>query len=163
MSESIPAIQRLRERFPDQVRDLTAFDGDAVVSVPADRAYDVLEFLKDDPELQFHMLVDLCGVDYAERPERFEVVYTVRSFKVGRHLRLRAALPSANPAIRSVTPLFKAADWCEREAYDMFGIVFEGHPNLRRILTHEEFVGHPLRKDYASTERHKCTTSIELD
>jgi NADH-quinone oxidoreductase subunit C len=93
-------------------------------------------------------LVDLCGVDYLPREPRFEVVYLLRSMKTKDLLRLKTSLPGASPRISSVFSVWKAADWMEREAFDLFGIVFEGHPDLRRILLTPEWEGYPLRKDY---------------
>jgi NADH-quinone oxidoreductase subunit C/D len=109
--------------------------------------------LRDDPEYRCDLLLDLCGVDYPEREERFEAVYHLCSLPLGRRLRLKVPLPENDPVLPSLIGVWKAADWFEREAWDMFGIRFEGHPNLRRILTHEAFQGHPLRKDYDPARR----------
>ncbi len=99
------------------------------------------------------MLLDLCGVDYPERDERFEAVYHLYSLPRGERLRLKVPVTEADPSLPSLIGVWKAADWFEREAYDMFGLTFDGHPNLRRILTHDAFRGHPLRKDYDSARR----------
>jgi len=109
--------------------------------------------LRDDPEHRFDLLLDLCGVDYPEREERFEAVYHLCSLPLGRRLRLKVPLPEEDPVLPSLIGVWKAANWFEREAWDMFGIRFDGHPNLRRILTHEAFQGHPLRKDYDPARR----------
>jgi NADH-quinone oxidoreductase subunit C/D len=109
--------------------------------------------LRDDPEAGFDLLLDLCGVDFPDRAERFEAVYHLRSLSRGERLRLKVPVSEKDPVLPSLVGVWKAADWFEREAYDMFGLRFDGHPNLRRILTHEAFQGHPLRKDYDSARR----------
>ena len=109
--------------------------------------------LRENPETQFDLLLDLCGVDYPEREERFEAVYHLYSVPRGERLRLKVGVPESDPVLPSLIPVWKAADWFEREAYDMFGLQFEGHPNLRRILTHQAFQGHALRKDYDPARR----------
>ena len=110
----------------------------------------VLTFLRDDPACLFKMLVDLTAVDYPDRPERFEVVYNLLSLKHNRRVRLKIAVEDG-VAVPSATGIIGAASWYEREVWDMFGIAFEGHPDLRRILTDYGFEGHPLRKDFPLT------------
>ncbi len=117
--------------------------------VLADLALD----LRDDGETRFDLLLDLAGVDYPERDERFEAVYHLYSIPRGERLRLKVPVAEDDAVLPSLIPVWKAADWFEREAYDMFGLTFEGHPNLRRILTHEGFRGHALRKDYDPARR----------
>ncbi len=114
---------------------------------------DLARELRDDPESRFDMLLDLCGVDYPQREERFEAVYHLYSMPRGERLRLKVPVTEADPVLPSLVPVWKAADWFEREAYDMFGLRFTGHPNLRRILTHDAFQGHALRKDYDPARR----------
>ncbi len=109
--------------------------------------------LRDDPAAQYDLLLDLCGADYPEREERFEAVYHLYSIPRGERLRLKVPLAEEDPALPSLVGVWKAADWFEREAYDLFGIRFDGHPNLRRLLTHEAFEGHALRKDYDPARR----------
>lgn len=109
--------------------------------------------LRDSPETQFDLLLDLCGVDYPDREERFEAVYHLYSIPRGERLRLKVGVSEDDPTLPSLIPVWKAADWFEREAFDMFGLQFEGHPNLRRLLTHEAFQGHALRKDYDAARR----------
>jgi NADH-quinone oxidoreductase subunit C len=110
----------------------------------------VLTHLRDDPNCLFKVLVDLCGVDYPERPERFEVVYNLLSLKHNRRIRVKVATDETGP-VPSVTSVYSAAGWYEREAWDLFGIFFSDHPDLRRILTDYGFEGHPLRKDFPLT------------
>ncbi len=109
--------------------------------------------LRDHPDTRFDLLLDLCGVDFPEREERFEAVYHLYSVRRGARLRLKVPVAEGDPVLPSLIEVWKAADWFEREAFDMFGLRFEGHPNLRRILTHDAFQGHPLRKDYDPARR----------
>ncbi|HFE52504.1 MAG TPA: NADH-quinone oxidoreductase subunit C, partial [Bacteroidetes bacterium] len=113
------------------------------------------QLLRDDPDLLFNFLMDLTAVDYLNfgRKPRFEVVYNLYSLMKNLRLRLRVPVPEEDPVVRTVTHLWKSANWAEREVWDMFGIRFEGHPNLKRILLYEEFEGHPLRKDYPVNKR----------
>ena len=111
---------------------------------------DVLATLRDDPACQFEILIDLAGVDYPERAQRFEVVYHLLSPRLNQRLRVKLAADETTQ-VQSVIPVFPNADWYEREAYDMFGILFAGHPDLRRLLTDYGFQGHPLRKDFPLT------------
>ncbi len=111
------------------------------------------ERLKHDPALRYDLLLDVCGADYPGRAERFEAVYHLASLPYGRRLRLKVPVREDDPAVPSVIGVWKAADWFEREAFDMFGIRFDGHPNLKRILCHRAFQGHALRKDYDAGQR----------
>jgi NADH-quinone oxidoreductase subunit C/D len=114
---------------------------------------DVAAFLKNDPALDCKLLEDVCGVDYPDRADRFEAVYHLYSITHGHRLRLKVPVPEKDPVVPSVYGVWKAADWFEREAFDMFGIRFDGHPNLKRILCHPSFQGHALRKDYDPGQR----------
>ncbi len=123
------------------------FAGDVTVTVPRELVRDACRYLKQERGYRF--LVDLTAVDWTDREEgRFDVVYWMHRFDDSTRLRLRCAVPEADPTVDSVQPVWRTADWMEREVYDMFGITFEGHPNLERILTWEGFNGHPLRKDF---------------
>jgi len=143
----------LLDRFPAGA--IVAEEGRDQPTWRVDRAVlaDLARALRDDPESRYDTLLDLCGVDYPERDERFEAVYHLYSMPRAARLRLKVSLSEDDPVLPSLIPVWKAADWFEREAYDMFGFRFEGHPNLRRLLTHDGFVGHPLRKDYAPDRR----------
>lgn len=127
----------------------TAFD-EASISVPRDRIVEILKTLRDDPKCRFEVLIDICGVDYPERAERFDVVYHLLSPRLNQRLRIKIATDETT-AVPSVNDIFPAANWYEREAYDLYGIRFIGHPDLRRILTDYGFQGHPLRKDFPLT------------
>ena len=140
--------------------------GDVVFVVGRSGVRRALRALRDDPELRFDMLMDLTGVDrltLRDRFERFEVVYQLYSLWNGWRLRLRVPVPESDPRLDSVHDLWKAANWAERECWDMFGIRFDGHPNLKRILCHHEFVGHPLRKDYDRTRGQWCSRAETLE
>ena len=107
----------------------------------------LLAYLRDDPRCQFTTLIDICGVDYPERAKRFDVVYHLLSMRLNKRIRIKIQTDEQTPA-PSLVSLFAAADWFEREAFDMYGILFDGHPDLRRILTDYGFQGFPLRKDF---------------
>jgi NADH-quinone oxidoreductase subunit C/D len=128
-------------------------DGHSVLTVDRSRLLEVLRALKERPELDCDLLLDICGVDYPRRDPRFEVVYHIASLAHDHRFRVKVPVAEDDATMPSAYSIWKAADWFEREAYDMFGITFEGHPNLRRILTHEAFHGHALRKDYDPGQR----------
>ena len=143
----------LLERFPEgSVLPEEGFDQPTWI-VRREVLKDLALALRDDPDTRFDLLLDLCGVDYPERAERFEAVYHLYSMPRKERLRLKVPVSEADPVLPSLIDVWKASDWFEREAWDMFGLRFEGHPNLRRILTHEAFQGHPLRKDYDPARR----------
>ena len=145
-------LTALRTAFPEAVLDASVPPTDpAVVIRPGDLAA-VMAFLKAEPR-GYSMLLDLTCVDWPDRPDRFEMVYHVFSPASYKRLRVKAALPADGPAIASLTPLWKNADWLEREVFDMFGVRFEGHPNLCRLFMYDGFEGHPLRKDYPLRKR----------
>jgi len=124
--------------------------GELSVVVSRDRIAGVLTKLRDDAACQFEVLIDICGVDYPERADRFDVVYHLLSPRLNQRIRIKIATGETTP-VPSVNDVFPAANWYEREAYDLYGIRFTGHPDLRRILTDYGFQGHPLRKDFPLT------------
>lgn len=121
-----------------------------IVEVNRDQIVKAMLFLRDDPQCLFKQLVDICGVDYPERSERFEVVYNLLSLKHNQRVRLKISTDEATP-VPSATGVFRSAGWFEREAWDLYGIMFSEHEDLRRILTDYGFEGHPLRKDFPLT------------
>ena len=121
--------------------------GELTLDVAADKIAPVLTFLRDDPRCRFTTLIDICGADYPVRPKRFDVVYHLLSMQLNHRIRLKIQTDEQTP-IASVAGIFPCADWFEREAFDMFGILFSGHPDLRRLLTDYGFQGFPLRKDF---------------
>ncbi|MBL8837139.1 MAG: NADH-quinone oxidoreductase subunit C [Alphaproteobacteria bacterium] len=124
--------------------------GELIIRAQRERVLDVLRFLRDDERCAFKVLVDVCGVDYPERPERFEVVYNLLSLRHNARIRVKVATDENTP-VPSATAVFSAAGWWEREAWDLYGIFFADHPDLRRILTDYGFEGHPMRKDFPLT------------
>lgn len=123
---------------------------EVIAVVPAAKIVEVLTLLRDHPLIKCEMLADLCGVDYPERPQRFDVVYNLLSLKHNHRIRIKVQTDVQTP-VPSVVGVYPAANWLEREAWDMYGIMFAGHPDLRRILTDYGFDGHPLRKDFPMT------------
>ncbi len=147
--EPLEIAEKIKERFPEEVKDISEFRGQVSLTVKRERIVEICKWLHDEPALQFDYLKDLCGVDYlGKKPIRFEVVYTLYSMKHHHMIRLKAEVPEEDPTIDSVISIWRGADWHERECFDMFGIQFKGHPDLRRILLPEDWEGHPLRKDY---------------
>ncbi len=148
--------KQLRERFAEEVLGWTVFREQHVLQVRRAEIVEILRFLRDDPAAGFEMLTDLTCIDHlkwpddmaASAPERFAVVYQLTSLKSNARLRVKAFVSEEHCEIDSVTSLWKAAEWSEREAFDMFGIDFIGHPDLRRILMPDDYEGFPLRKDY---------------
>ncbi|MBI5639876.1 MAG: NADH-quinone oxidoreductase subunit C [Nitrospirae bacterium] len=147
--EPIEIAERLKERFPADILHIKEFRGQVSVTLRKDRIVEICRYLHDEPDLSFDYLTDVCGVDYLGKKEkRFEVVYHLYSIRHRHMIRLKAEVSEKDPYIDSVMPVWVGADWHEREAYDLFGIVFKGHRDLRRILMPEDWEGHPLRKDY---------------
>lgn len=148
-----PALRRLIETQRAAVLETHAQHGDATALVQRAKIVDVLTALRDDPALEFDMLTDLTAVDYLPRTPRFEVVYHLVSTRRHHRVRIKAAVPEDDPCIASAVGVFPSANWMEREVWDLYGIRFEGHPDLRRILLYDQFEGHPLRKDYPKERR----------
>ncbi|WP_456434318.1 NADH-quinone oxidoreductase subunit C [Thermosulfuriphilus sp.] len=143
---------RLKDRFGEDILEFVEFRGDLTIEISREKQFEILKALKEDPAFGFDMLIDVIGLDNFPPPEgglRFEVLYLLLSTKTNERLRVKVRVPEDDPRLRSVTSIWKAADWPERETYDMFGVVFEGHPNLKRLLMWDEFPAYPLRKDYA--------------
>jgi NADH-quinone oxidoreductase subunit C len=155
-------LARLREHFPAAVLATHAYRGDATAQIAPQALVDVCTFLRDDPALAFDFLVDVTAVDYIGSVPRFEVVYHLCSMTRNHRVRLKARVPEEDPRIASLTPLWRGANWLERESFDMYGIRFDGHPDLRRIYLYEEFQGHPLRKDYPKEKRQPLVSQREL-
>jgi len=124
--------------------------GELTLNAARDRIVEVLTFLRDDPQCRFEVLIDICGVDWPSRERRFDVVYHLLSPRLNQRVRVKLETDEETP-IASAVNVFSAANWFEREAYDMYGILFSGHPDLRRILTDYGFQGHPMRKDFPLT------------
>lgn len=146
--------EKISKQWNTQYYEFSHKFGDDVLTIPKEDVIKVLSFLKAEGE--FDYLMDVCGVDYPKRTKRFDVVYHFFNSKDGSRLRVKTQV-GENESLPSAISIWRGADWFEREAYDMFGIRFDGHPNLRRILTHHQFVGHPLRKDYEADAQQHCT------
>lgn len=146
--------EALRAQFGDAVGSVTEQRGEVTAVVRPESVADIGRFLREDARLAFEQLVDVCGVDYLEykgHPDdgpRFAAVYHLLSISHNHRLRVKAYVPEQNPVLPSVVDVWASAAWFEREAFDLFGLIFEGHPDLRRILTDYGFSGHPFRKDF---------------
>jgi NADH-quinone oxidoreductase subunit C len=147
MTETNLAVEKLKEKFPGSILDVKTFRNEVSVTVQKKDIMEICKFLHSDPDLQYHMLTDLCGLDLFPETPRFEVVYLLNSIKKNQRLRLKARV-GERESISSVESIWKVANWYEREAYDLLGITFENHPDLRRIMLWDGYEGHPLRKDY---------------
>jgi len=154
---SVRVLERLTQRFGDSVLATHSHRGDDTCVVKKEHIIQVLEFLKGEPDLAFDLPMDLTVVDHLGREPRFEVVYHLLSIKYKHRVRVKAPVSEEEPTIASATPLYRGWNWFEREAFDMYGIRFEGHPDLRRMFMYEQFQGHPLRKDYPKEKRQPLT------
>lgn len=162
-SERIEVV-RIREHFPGAIHEVNTFRGDTRITVARELIAPILQLLRDDPELQYNFFAECLGVDYLDpktrkyilgKPHRFEVVYNLYSLKDartgrGRNARIfvKVGVPEEDPVVPTVTGVYPGANWPEREIWDMFGIRFSGHPDLRRILMSDDWIGHPQRKDF---------------
>ena len=147
-------IDRINSKYKGAILDSHDFRGDQTITVQKNVLIELFKFLRDDPELDFKFLMDLTAVDYLNRKDsRFEVVYHFYSLKHNHRLRVKVSVSEDDCTIDSVSSLWKTANWYEREVWDLYGIKFNGHPDMRRILLYEEFKGHPLRKDYPINKR----------
>jgi NADH-quinone oxidoreductase subunit C len=144
-------LKKLKQRFSDSILDIIEFRGEFTFIITKETLLEICEFLKNDSELQYNFLSDVCGVDYPEREKRFEIVYNLYSIPNKWRVRLKIFVGENEP-VPSITSIWEGANWPEREIFDMFGIEFENHPDLTRILMPDDWVGHPLRKDFPLTK-----------
>ena len=147
------ALDKLAASYGADIVSTHSDFGDDTAVVRRERIVEILAFLRDDPALRFDFAMDLTGVDHFGEEPRFEVVYHLYSLEKKHRVRIKARLPENDPSIDTAVSVWPGINWYEREAYDMYGIVFRGHPNLTRILMYEGFEGHPLRKDYPKDRR----------
>ena len=140
----------IKKALPHALKTSTVTYDEMTILVERDQIVDVLRFLRDDSQCLFETLIDLCGVDFPDRSKRFEIVYHLLSMRMNQRIRVKVRTDEEG-AVPTVTDVYSAADWFEREAFDMYGIVFAGHPDLRRLLTDYGFEGYPLRKDFPLT------------
>ncbi|MCV3240374.1 NADH-quinone oxidoreductase subunit C [Mesorhizobium sp. ZC-5] len=151
MSEALETLAtHLKAKLDGKIRDAVMAYGELTLSVEAAEIAGVLTFLRDDRQCQFVSFIDISGADYPSRPNRFDVVYHLLSPKQNLRIRVKVTTDEVT-MVPSVTGVYPGADWFEREAYDLYGILFSGHPDLRRLLTDYGFEGHPLRKDFPLT------------
>ena len=159
-------LEKLTAKFPGAVKGSADRFGQLEIQLEAKSIADVVVYLRDDSEMAFNMLVDIAAIDYSAFPnhtgDRFGAVYLLKSLSLGHRAQLKVTAPEEKPEVPTISHLFANANWCEREAYDQIGIRFTGHPNLKRILNHHEFVGHPLRKDYPITRRQALSANESL-
>lgn len=151
MSEALNDLAAyVREKKGEKIKDAVVAYGELTLSVEANDIVSVLTFLRRDVQCQFVSFIDICGADYPSRAKRFDVVYHLLSPRQNLRIRVKLQTDEDTP-VPSVTDVYPGADWFEREAYDLYGILFSGHPDLRRLLTDYGFEGHPLRKDFPLT------------
>lgn len=140
----------LKSKLGDSLAESSMRNGELTLVIRAERVVEAMTILRDDEKCRFEVLIDICGVDYPEREKRFDLVYHLLSPRLNQRIRVKLAADDVAP-VASVNDVFPAANWYEREAYDMYGIRFSGHPDLRRLLTDYGFQGYPLRKDFPLT------------
>lgn len=151
MSETLHTLaDHIRGKLDRRIRDVVMAYGELTIVVDADDIVSVMTFLRDDARCRFISIIDVSGVDYPARAKRFDVVYHLLSPRQNLRIRVKVMTDEDTP-VPSITGVFPGADWFEREAYDLYGILFSGHPDLRRLLTDYGFEGHPLRKDFPLT------------
>lgn len=141
-------LDKLKTKYADGIFEVSEPQGLITFTTTREQLIPIISFLRDDPELQFGFLTDLTGVHYPEKELPLGVVIHLHSLVNNIRIRIKVFLPLKNPRIPSLTPLFKGANWMERETYDFFGIIFEGHPDLRRILNVDDMVAFPMRKEF---------------
>lgn len=145
--DNATVIEKVRGAFPQAVTQTSEFRGALSLFVSRAAIVDVARYLRDDMQLAYNFLENLCAVDYLGRDPRFEVVYHLLSHKNRHRIVLKVGVPEADPTVPTLTGVWPTANWQEREAYDLMGLVFTGHPGLHRILLPDDWIGHPLRKD----------------
>ncbi len=146
-------INKLKARFAESIVDVHSHRGDDTAVVKKEALLDIFMFLRDDKELLYNFMMDLTAVDYLGKEPRFEVVYHLYSLAYNRRVRIKTRVSESECSVDSIVPVWPSANWFEREVFDLYGIVFQGHPNLSRILLYDGFQGHPLRKDYPIKKR----------
>lgn len=150
--ETKKVLEEINKRFPEKIKEISVQFGEEIISIDKKSLLDIAKFLVKDP-YAFTMLLDLTCVDYEDQKERFQMIYHFFSIKHNLRLRLKASLTQEDLSVDSMTSLWKNANWLEREVFDMFGVHFNGHPDLRRIFMYDGFEGYPLRKDYPLRKR----------
>jgi NADH-quinone oxidoreductase subunit C len=155
-------IEKLQEKFGAAILKAANALGEDSIVIDREHALEIFRALHDDGDFSFEFLIDVTAVDWLERRPRFDVVYQLKSMSRNHRLRVKIQVGAGDDAwVPSAQPFWKSADWLERECFDMFGIQFRGHPDLRRILLYDTFVGHPLRKDYPYQKRQPVVPEID--
>lgn len=148
MSKIGELVERIKDKFPQAIEEVVHFRDEYTIRVKREHLLEISRYLKEEAECSFNFLSDLCGVDYMGRKPRFEVVYHLYSMEHKHRLRIKVSLSEDDLTVPSVVSIWRTANWHERECYDLLGINFSDHPDLRRILTPDGFKDHPLRKDF---------------
>jgi len=146
-------LAKVKAAFPEKIVESYSLHGDETIVIRREDALAIFSALRDAPEFSFELLSDLTVVDFFGKEPRFEVVYHLKSLSLGHRLRVKVRVTEDDPVVPTVSSIWKGGNWLEREAWDMFGVRFSDHPDLRRILMYEEFRGYPLRKDYPVDKR----------
>jgi NADH-quinone oxidoreductase subunit C len=154
-------LEKLKEKFGAGIVESSDALGENSIVIDRDKAAEIFRTLHDDTEFAFEFLIDVTGVDWPERRPRFDVVYQLKSMSKNQRLRVKIKVNADDAWVPSAYPVWKSADWLERECFDMFGVEFHGHPDLRRILLYDAFIGHPLRKDYPFQKRQPLVPEID--
>ena len=147
MAELAQIVARLEAKFPAAIEETREFRGEFTVRVKPDALVEMCAFLRDDPDCSFDILSDVSGVDYWPEEPRFGVNYHLTSTRFRQQLRVKVRVTGTDPRVPTVTSVWPGANWFERETYDLFGVTFVGHPDLRRILLPQDYQGYPLRRD----------------
>jgi NADH-quinone oxidoreductase subunit C len=147
MTEINLTVKKLKEKFLNSILEVTTFRGEVTVTVSKGEIFEICKLLHSDEDLQYYLLTDLCGLDFFPETPRFGVAYLLYSMKSNQRLRVKTRVGEME-SVPSVESIWKVANWYEREVYDLFGITFENHPDLRRIMLWDGYEGHPLRKDF---------------
>ena len=159
-------LKNITQRFQKTLLGSCDRFGTLEIQVDRNGINEIVKTLRDDRELAFDLLVDIVSIDYSAYPdwvgERFGLAYLFKSLTLGHRLQLKVPVPETEPLVPTISSLYANANWLEREAFDQMGIRFTGHPNLKRLLNHHEFVGHPLRKDYPITKRQWLSANDSL-
>lgn len=159
-------LEKLKQKHPQAVLGSADRFGHLEIQVDRSAIAEVVKTLRDDPEFAFNMLIDLVSIDYSAYQnwtgERFALTYLFKSLTLGHRLQLKIFVAEDEPVVPTISDLYANANWLEREAYDQMGVRFAHHPNLKRLLNHHEFVGHPLRKDYPITKRQWLSANESL-
>jgi len=147
MAEVNLTVRKLNEKFANSIVEVATFRNEVTVTVSKGEIFEICKFLHSDPDLQYRLLTDLCGLDFFPQTPRFGIVYHLCSLKSNQRLRVKTRV-GEKESISSVESIWKVANWYEREVYDLLGITFDNHPDLRRIMLWDGYEGHPLRKDF---------------